>query len=201
MNLNEIALQLPELGAEGTDALPVAAARDLERRAVRFRLRLDAEHGPDPRERRGGADVQADDQGRDRPLARCLHRRRADDVRLLRRAVQPGRRHDGRALQPDPVPHLPRPSRLPRRGPAALRRAGRRAARLAAEPISRLPARRVPTGSTSPGCSHEPTRSSADLPPNTMTLDARQGRSVARIRDADRPFSSRFPGGNWMKSE
>ena len=38
---------------------------------------------------------------------------------------------DGRARQPDPVPDLPRPPRLPRRSPSALRRARRRRARLA----------------------------------------------------------------------
>ncbi len=66
-----------------------------------------------------------------RPAARRLHRRGADAVHLLRRAVQPRRRHHGRAGQPDPVPHLSRAPRLPRRGTPALLRAERRRPQLA----------------------------------------------------------------------
>ena len=40
--------------------------------------------------------------GRDRSAARRLHRRRPDPLRRLRRPLQPGRRHHGRAGQPDP---------------------------------------------------------------------------------------------------
>ena len=84
--------------AEGEEAhaVPGPAARDLDRRAVLLVLRLDAEHRPDPRERRGGADLQADDQGRARPAARRVHRRRADAVRLAATA--------GAARPPAPLP-------------------------------------------------------------------------------------------------
>ena len=101
-------------------------------------------------------------KSRDRPPARCLHRRRADDVCLMRRPVQPGRRHAGRAGQPDQVPHLPRPSRLPRRSSAALCRARRRRAQTGRVRTSRLPARPAPTSSTSPGCSRGPRIASAE---------------------------------------
>ena len=82
MNLDEIGMTAARAHREGPDAVPGAAARDLDRRAVLVGLRLDAEHRPDPRERRGGAGLQTDEEGRDRPAARRLHRRRSDDVRL-----------------------------------------------------------------------------------------------------------------------
>ena len=56
MNLDEIAMQLPELAAKGLtpyQALLHAIWSDERFASV---LRLDAEHRPDPRERRGGAD-------------------------------------------------------------------------------------------------------------------------------------------------
>ena len=131
MNLDEIGMELPELTAKGLtpyQALLHAIWTDERFASVCVSMR----NTDQIRENAAAARVfQPMKTGRDRPAARRLHRRRPDDVRLVRRPVQPGRRHDGRAGQPDAVPHLSRPSRLPRRGPAALRRARRRGARLA----------------------------------------------------------------------
>ena len=78
VNLDEIGRLLPELDPAGAHALPGPAARDLVGRAIRRGLRVDEEHGPDPRERRGGTPVPAGRPGQDRPPPRRLHRRGAD---------------------------------------------------------------------------------------------------------------------------
>ena len=131
MNLNEMGLALPEFTQKGL--MPYQALLHAIWTDERFSSVCVSMRNTDQiRENAAAArSVPTSDQEPDRPAARCLHRRRADDVCLMRRPVQPGRRHDGRAGQPDSVPHLPRSSRLPRRSPAALRRARRRRARLA----------------------------------------------------------------------
>ena len=131
MNLNEMGMLLPELTQQGSDALPGAVAGDLDRRAVFLGLCLDAEYRSDPSERHGGTSVPTLDHEPDRRPARRLHGCWADAVCLVRWPLQQRCRHKGRAGQPDPVPDLPRPSRAPRRSPAAVRRARPRGTELA----------------------------------------------------------------------
>ena len=80
----------PEPEGEGADRLPGPAPRDLDRRADRLVLRLDAEHRPDPREQPGGRDVRAAEAGRDRTAPRRLPGRRPDLLRRLRRPLRAG---------------------------------------------------------------------------------------------------------------
>ena len=64
VNLDEIARQLPELKEKSLTPYQALLHAIWTRRAVLVGLRVDAEHRPDPREHRGGADVQADDPRR-----------------------------------------------------------------------------------------------------------------------------------------
>ena len=112
---------------------------------------VDAEHRPDPREHRRRPPLRAAEGGRDPPAPRRLPRRRADALRRLRRPLLDRRRHQGRAGQPDPVPHL---SRAPRRSaprPAASMPSSPPRPATGPAPTSKPPAPPAPTSSTSPG--------------------------------------------------
>ena len=87
MNLDEIGQAAAGPQGKGPEALPGPAARDLDRRAVFLVLRVDAQHRPGPRERRGGPGLQAADQGRDRSDARRLS---SPPVRLCAPAATAG---------------------------------------------------------------------------------------------------------------
>ena len=72
-------------GREEADAVPGPAARDLDRRADQRLLRLDEEHGADPRERRRRDAVRAAEDGRHPRTPRRVPGARPDALRRLRR--------------------------------------------------------------------------------------------------------------------
>ena len=93
-------------------------------------LRLDQDDRPAPRRLRRGQAVLASDHGRDRPTSRCGFGLWPNPVRRLRWSLLRCRRHQRRAGEPDPVPHLSRAPRHPLRSPTAVRRPLSRTTRL-----------------------------------------------------------------------
>ena len=68
--LEDVVDRVPDARGEEAHAVPGPAARDLDRRADQRRLRLDAEHRPDPREHRRRPPLRAAEDGRDPPAPR-----------------------------------------------------------------------------------------------------------------------------------
>ena len=85
--LDEVVRRVPMLAEKKLTPVPGPAARDLDRRADQLRLRLDAEHRPDPREHRRRPPLRAAEGGRDPPAPRRRPRRRPDPLRRLRRPL------------------------------------------------------------------------------------------------------------------
>ena len=92
----------------------------------------------------------------------------------LRRPLRRRRQDRGGPGRPDPLPHLPRAARGPRRGPQALRRAARGGPAIGPAPTSTRPGRPAPTTSTSPPCCP---RSSATCPDRPATVEATRRRA------------------------
>ena len=129
--LDEVVKRVPDAGGEEAEPVPGPACTrsgptsGSAVHACRSRRPISFVKTPTPP---GG--MQPLTTARDPPASRCRPGVRPDPVRRLRRPVLDRRRHQCRAGQPDPVPHLPRAPRHPQRSPPPVCRAVSRGPRL-----------------------------------------------------------------------